>query len=145
MRTKVLSYLFPWLSWLIVLALILPIIVACEQKKAGTAAPLNDIATLEKLAQAYKEVAEQFPVNPVNLAPNVRRKFVEQVFSSAGFGYSETLTSLSLVKKENITKLHRDMQELLFMPHYRLQQDSMKDIYTEQELLTIQKITTNFK
>ena len=136
--TKVLFHL----TLLLLLALL---IVACEQKKPGTAAPLNDIATLEKLAKAYKEVSDQFPVSPVNLAPNVRRKFVEQVFFSAGFGYSETLTSLSQVQKENITKLHRDMQELLFMPHYRLQADAMKDIYSEQELFAISKIETLFK
>ena len=133
------------LSCLLALASVSSILAGCEPKKAGTPAPLNDIATLEILAKTYKEVSDQFPVNPVNLAPKMRRKFVEQVFSDAGFGYTETLTSLAQVKKENITKLHRDMQELLFLPHYSLQLDSVRDIYSEQELKTIQTITTRFK
>lgn len=117
----------------------------CDREKPQIAAPLNDIATLEKLAAAYKEISQQFPVSPTNLAPAARRKFVEQVFATAGYGYSATLSSLSSVKKADITKLHRDMQELLFLPHYGLPKDSIDELYSEQELADIQKIESNFK
>lgn len=129
---------------LLIVALVISML-ACGEKKANIPAPLDDIATLEKLAAAYKEVSEQIPVSPVKLAPLARRKFVEQVFTTAGFGYSETLMSLSEVKRENITKSHRDLKELLFLPHHGLQQQSMKEIYSEKELLLISKIESNFK
>lgn len=117
----------------------------CEPQKKGVAAPLNEVASLEKLAAAYEKLSEQVPVSPVNLAPKARKKFVVQVFEEAGYGYSETLTSLSKVNRNQITKLHRDIQELLFLPHYGFQRDIIKEIYTEQEQRDIELIISNLK
>jgi redox-regulated HSP33 family molecular chaperone len=130
---------------LLLFAVLMISILACEEKKAGIPAPLDDIATLEKLATAYTEVSEQIPVSPVKLAPQARRKFIEQVFTTAGFDYLQTLKSLSEVQRDNITKSHRDLQELLFLPHHGLQQQAMKEIYSEKELTLVAKIETNFK
>ena len=134
----------PIFSILLLAALILGI-TACEKEQIHDPAPLNDIPTLEKLATAYNEISQQFPVSPSNLAPGARRKFVEQVFATAGFGYKETLASLSEVKKGDITKLHRDMRELLFLPHYGLPKEALTGIYSERELAFIAKIDNNFK
>lgn len=130
---------------LLIIALIFALISACEQKQSGVAAPLNELSALEKLATAYEKLSEEIPVSPANLAPKARKKFVSQVFRNAGFGYFETLQSLSSVNSNEITKLHRDMQELLFLPHYGLQQRIMKEIYNEEERILIEKIKLNFK
>jgi len=132
-------------SWRPLLLVLMLGVSACTKEQSHTPAPLNDVATLEKLATAYSEVSQQFPLSPASLAPATRRKFVEQVFLSAGYGYTETLFSLSEVKKEKITKLHRDMQELLFLPHYGLAKDSLKEIYSDNELAAIRKIENSFK
>jgi len=131
-------------STLLLAALILGI-TACEKEQIRAPAPLNDVTSLEKLATAYNEISQQFPVSPSNLAPGARRKFVEQVFTTAGYGYEETLASLSEVKKDDITKLHRDMRELLFLPHYGLPKEALAGIYSERELAFIAKINNNFK
>lgn len=133
------------LNRLLLITALAIIILGCEEQKAGIPAPLDDIATLEKLATAYRDVSEQFPVSPAKLAPKARRNFVEQVFTTAGFAYFDTLSSLAEIKRENITKSHRDLQELLFLPHYGLQPQAMKEIYSEKELLLIAKIESNFK
>lgn len=130
---------------LILLILLVLSITSCEQKTAAVAAPLNDIGTLEKLAAAYEQISEQFPVSPVSLAPKARKKFVEQVFEAAGYGYSETLDSLAKVKPDEITKLHRDMQELLFLPHHGLSTEVEEQIYNEQQQKAIKKIKSVFR
>jgi hypothetical protein len=118
---------------------------ACDTRKPGDAAPLNDTNALEKLAAAYQEISDQLPVSPVKLPPKARLKFVGDVFEKAGYGYRETLTSLAEVHREEITKLHRDMLELLFMPHYRMQHEALSEIYSENEIQAINKIKTVFK
>lgn len=115
-----------------------------NQTPEEPAAPLGDILALEKLADAYKEVSNDFPVNPINLAPDVRKKFVKQVFSNAGYGYQRTLSALSEISNPEITKLHRDMQELLFLPHYRVGKEVWSDIYTDEEIQLVRKIEKNF-
>lgn len=108
------------------------------------AAPLGDVSALEKLAEAYREISDEFPVNPVNLAPDVRKKFVKKVFSSAGYGYEETLSGLSKISRQEITELHRDMQKLLFLPHYRVGKEVWNDIYSDEEIQLIKEIESNF-
>jgi len=120
-------------------------LLACTETPPEQAAPLNDRPTLEKLADSYRFVADQFPVSPDKLAPKMRRKFVEQVFSNAGFGYRETMISLSRIDRGQITQLHRDMQELLFLPHHQLGKDSLGEIYSEEEIALIDKIDLLFK
>ena len=120
-------------------------LAGCAQQQPGVAAPLNNLQALEKLASAYEAVSEQIPVSPASLAPKARKKFVIQVFENAGYNYHETLKEISKIKTEEITKLHRDLLELLFMPHHGLSADDMKLIYSEEELVVINKTKSTFK
>lgn len=119
-------------------------IAACSKPEQGVAAPLGAKAALEKLATAYEQASEPLPVSPVSLAPKARRKFVENVFAEAGYDYIETLASISNVKKENFTKLHKDMLELLSLPHYRMSQEDYPLVYSEDEIKLINKIEEIF-
>ena len=109
------------------------------------AAVLDDKETLEKLASAYKTVSETIPVSPMNLRPSARKKFVEQVFTEAGYNYSATLYALSQVQGHAITQYHKDLKQLLFLPHYRVKLEETKDIYTAEEIKAIELINNNRK
>lgn len=119
-------------------------LTACTSEQPGIAAPLNDRTTLEKLAKSYENVSESVPVSPVKLAPGARHKFVEQVFREAGFGYSATLIELSRIEPGEITQLHKDMKDLLLLPHYGVNFKETKQIYTQPELTAIEQINKNF-
>ena len=119
-------------------------LAGCTEKEQGPAAPLNDKASLEKLAQAYEAVSDTVPVSPVKLTPKARRKFVEQVFTASGYGYSATLLELANVQSGSATQLHKDMKDLLFMPHYGVNFEETKHIYSETELRAIEKINKHF-
>lgn len=108
------------------------------------AAPLDSKPVLEKLASAYNSIAETIPVSAVNLRPAARKKFVVQVFNEAGFDYSATLQSLSKVQAGSVTQYHKDMQQLLFMPHYKTKFEEVKDIYTVEEVKAIDAINKSF-
>ena len=119
---------------------------ACTQdENSGKSAPLNDKKTLEALAQAYTTLSEQLTVSPATLAPAARKKFVGKVFESAGFNYSATLHSLATVESSEVTQLHKDIMELLFLPHYGTRLEETKSIYTEDEFASIEKITAKIK
>ena len=133
-----------WFPLTLCMLLIIPL-VACEKQKAALPAPLNNVSSLEELAAAYEELSEQIPTSPVNLAPKARKKFVVQVFEKAGYGYSEPLQSLAKVNRSEVTKFHRDMQELLFLPHYGLQNQIKQEIYDEQQQQAIKLIENNFR
>ena len=117
---------------------------ACTTQRPDTAAPLNDKATLEKLAAAYEKVSQSFPVSPVNLIPKARRDFVEQVFTECGYGYSATLLELAKIEPAAITQYHKDIRDLLFMPHYATDFEESRRIYSEAEMKAIEQINTNF-
>lgn len=133
-----------WLLLILCILLIVPL-VACEKQKAADAAPLNNVGTLEELAAAYEKLSEQIPTSPAKLAPKARKKFVVQVFEKAGYGYNETLQNLAKVNRGEITRLHRDMQELLFLPHYGLGDQIKQEIYDEQQQQAIKLIENNFR
>ncbi|WP_455201318.1 hypothetical protein [Kaarinaea lacus] len=109
------------------------------------AAVLNDKETLEKLASAYETVSGTIPVSPINLRPSARKKFVEQVFTEAGYNYSTTLYALSKVPSYAVTQYHKDLKQLLFLPHYKVEFDEIKDIYTNEEINAIETININIK
>lgn len=116
-----------------------------SQPNQYPAAVLDNKEALEKLASAYESVSETIPVSPVNLRPAARKKFVVQVFMEAGFNYSETLHALSQVQAHSITQQHKDLKQLLFLPHYRVKFEEIKDIYTDEEINAIELINKNIK
>lgn len=122
------------------------VVFACgKQAETDTAAPLDDKKTLEILAKAYEKISESMPASPVSLRPEARKKFVLEVFKEAGFSYGATMASLADVETENVTQFHRDMKELLFLPHYGFRFDEVKSIYSENEIESIIEITANVK
>lgn len=122
------------------------VVFACgKQAETDTAAPLDDKKTLEILAKAYEKISESMPASPVSLRPEARKKFVLEVFKEAGFSYGATMANLADVQTENVTQFHRDMKELLFLPHYGFRFDEVKSIYTEDEIESIIDITANVK
>lgn len=93
-------------------------LAACGYNKSGPTdpAPIDDKATLEKLADNYKKLAEKFPRSPMQLPPDERKAFVEQVFINSGYSYDATLHAMATddvdFSKKNVT----DLAELLTMP-----------------------------
>ena len=133
---------------LLVALLVTPVlvtIVGCESRPRHPAAPLNDRTALEKLASAYKTVSETLAVSPVKLRAEARRKFVEQVFAEAGYDYTLTLVALAGTQPAAITQYHKDMKELLYLPHYGMKFEEVKDIYTDHESRAIQQIDNHFR
>jgi len=116
----------------------------CNSKSITVAAPLDDRATLEKLALAYQKQAESIPVSPTQLAPPQRKRFVEQVFNEAGFSYAMTLQDLARINPATIDQLHKDMKDLLFLPHYGVKFEEVKSIYSAQEQTAILTILKTF-
>jgi len=115
-------------------------LVGCQPTKPAGFAPLNSQDVLQKLANAYKKQAEPLPMNPLTLTPTQRKKFVKIVFSEAGYDYTSTLIHLAEIDPSSVNQLHKDMRDLLFLPHYGVNFQEVKSIYTEQERTAIDKI-----
>ncbi|WP_455222807.1 hypothetical protein [Kaarinaea lacus] len=130
---------------LFVIAVLLNVASCGSSQPSHQAAPLDDKNALEKLAATYEAAAESIPVSPTKLRPEARKQFVEKVFSDAGYNYAATLQTLAKVKPEAITQYHKDMKQLLYLPHYGIPFEETKEIYTEQEVQAIQIIDQNFK
>ena len=129
------------LAQLAYLTLILvAVLVACQPAQPAGFAPLNNQGVLQKLANAYKKQAEPLPMNPLTLTPTQRKKFVKKVFSEAGYDYTSTLIHLAETDPNSVNQLHKDMRDLLFLPHYGVKFEEVKGIYTAQERTAINKI-----
>lgn len=120
--------------------LLLLFAVACTDKQHAGAAPPGDKAALEKLADAYRNVAEGLPQNPTGLRPSARRKFLEQVFQQAGYDYSASLIALAGVDGSQINQYHHDLKQLLYLPHYDKRIAQLSDVYSEEEIRAITAI-----
>ena len=123
-----------------VICLLIGITIYGCQPDQRIAAPLGERAALEQLAGAYESLADQLPLAPTELAPQGKRKFVEDVFKKAGYDFGFTLSALAQVSQENLTPHHKDMMELLFLPHRGLSKEDREKIYSQQELAAITKI-----
>jgi hypothetical protein len=113
------------------------ILTACGYNKSGPTdpAPIDDKATLEKLADNYKKLAEKFPRSPMQLPPGERKAFVEQVFINSGYSYDATLHAMATAdidfSKKNVT----DLAELLTIPQRNAASPSdVRSIYSQAEL-----------
>jgi len=120
--------------------LALTLLVACTQEKHFGPAPLGNKAALEKLADAYRKMSRNLPVSPPGLTPAGRRKFLEQTFYEAGYDYSATLIALSKVTRADVNQYHKDLKQLLFLPHYDNRLKQLSEIYSKDEIAAINAI-----
>lgn len=130
---------------IVIACLLLLFASACTDKQQYGAAPLNDKATLEKLATAYRNIAQDLPVTPTGLRPTARRKFLEQVFRQAGYDYSSTLIALAQVPAQQVTQHHIDLKQLLYLPHFDRRIKQLSDIYSQDEIAAITDIDKHIK
>lgn len=122
--------------WGIVLLMLLGLAGCSNEPGAPTAAPLGERSVLESLADAYTEVSDnRLNTSPMNLPGKERKEFVQRVFSASGYSYRETLRQMAAQGIDSANPLHRDMAELVLMPH-RSQRfpAELTDIYTPDEL-----------
>ena len=121
----------------IFLLIIVSLPLACNQVPEAKPAPLGDYAALEKLAAAYRQVAEQYPVQPRVMRPEGRKEFVQKVFTAAGYDYTETLSHMAQQGVDMTNQDHRDLAELVLLPHQGLSDEDREDIYSAEELTSI--------
>lgn len=113
------------------------ILTACGYNKSGPTdpAPIDNKATLEKLADNYKKLSDKFPRSPMELPPDERKAFVEQVFINSGYSYDATLHAMATAdidfSKQNVI----DLAQLLTMPQRNASSmNDIKSIYSTSEL-----------
>lgn len=121
----------------VVLCLTLP---ACQPTTNLPAAPLGDRQALENLAAAYKNLSEHLPVSPSGLTPQGKLKFVREVFKKAGYDYSGTLRALARTPQERLGAYHKDMADLISLPHQGLNEKDIETLYSKEEKASIEKI-----
>ena len=108
-------------------------------------APIGDHAVLEQLAESYRSVAQQYPVQPVSMRPAGKKQFVEEVFKNAGYSFSATLMAFATKGADANSQDHRDLAELLFLPHQGLGETGLATMYTGDELAAIKAIQASLK
>jgi len=117
-----------------------------NDERAFAAAPLGDRPVLETLADAYTDVSnKRLTVSPMTLHGKDRRDFLVRVFNEAGYDYSATLRVLAM-DYDKTDKLHKDMAELVLMPHRNLTIKSQPaEIYLPAELMDIATLERRVK
>lgn len=121
-------------------------LVSCTDGEAKIAAPVGDYKTLEKLADAFRNVSGQMDNNPRQLPPAERKRFVEFVFRDAGFNYSATLAAMASAELDPSNQTQRDLAELLLFPHQGGSLTSeLADIYSKREQENVLVIEEAFK
>jgi len=115
-------------------------LIGCQQKPVAEPAPLGDYAVLEQLAEAYREVAEQYPLQPRQMTPALRRQFVEQVFQRAGYDYTATLGAMARQGVDVTNQDHRDLAQLVLLPHQGLDHEARVELYSSGELASVEAI-----
>ncbi len=112
-------------------------LAACGYNKSDPTdpAPIGDKATLQKLADSYNKLADKFPRSPMELPPDERKAFVEQVFINAGYSYDATLHELATANIDFSKKDVTDLVQLLTMPQRNTDSSNdVKSIYSPAEL-----------
>jgi hypothetical protein len=125
---------------LLIIVLLSVLLMACAREAPGTPAPLGDYAVLEQLATAYRTVAQDYPMQPRQMPPAGRKEFVTRVFHSAGYDYSATLHALAAQGLDRTSQDHRDLADLLLLPHQGVDHAARAELYSDQELADIEAI-----
>jgi hypothetical protein len=129
---------------LLLLILALLVLSACDNGPLKSA-PAGDHAVLEQLADAYRNVAQQYPVQPASMRPAGKKKFIEGVFTTAGYSFSATLKAVAKQGVDVTNQDRRDLVELLMLPHKGLTDADMATLYSTEELVAIRSIQANLK
>lgn len=129
--------------WKIFLATFLMMLLACSND-VSQPAPVGEYEVLERLADAYRTVSEQYPVQPQAMRPNGRVEFLNQVFTQAGYSYSATLLSLAGAELSVTNQEHRDLVELLLIPGKGISDADLASIYSTDELPVVRRLQTLF-
>ncbi len=108
-------------------------------------APIGNHVALEQLADAYRSVAQQYPVQPAAMHPAGKKKFIEAVFTAAGYSFSVTLKAFAKQGIDVANQDHRDLAELLMLPHKGLADTDMATLYSTEELDAIKAIQASLK
>jgi len=125
-------------------ALVFSALLACGNEPQQ-AAPAGDHAVLEQLANAYRKVSEQYPVQPQAMPPEGRRKFLDQVFAQAGYNYSATLFASANPTTVTAGKDRHDLMDLLLLPTKGLSDEALAKLYPADELVAVQTIRKAFR
>ena len=115
-------------------------VVGCDARPHLPAAPIGDHGVLEQLADAYRTISQQYPVQPGSMRPAGKKEFVERVFATAGYSYTATLMACAQRGIDMTNQDQRDLAELLFLPHKGLADADMGDLYSADELSAIRTI-----
>lgn len=102
--------------------------------------PMGEQTALENLAAAYRTQAENLPVSPVSMHPQARKTFIISVFTKAGYSYHKTLYALANLTPAQINQHHRDLAQLLKLPHHAVATDIKPALYSTEELNALDKI-----
>ncbi len=120
------------------------LLAACD-KGTLTPAALGDRAALEQLADAYRRVGQQYPMQPQAMPPKGKREFVQRVFVVAGYDYTATLIATAKAGVNAVSQDQQDLVELLFLPHKGLAEDEFAGLYSEQELAAVRVIQAGLR
>lgn len=121
------------------------VLTACDGEQSQPVAPMGDHAVLEQLADAYRKVSEQYPVQPQAMSPEGRKKFLTQVFKQAGYNYSASLIAAVQTATDNASKDQRDLVELLLLPTKGLSDEALGKMYSADELAAVQQLRKAFR
>lgn len=103
--------------------------------------PAGNHAALEHLADAFRSLQDKFDRKPMEMPPEERKAFVEQVFVNAGYSYDATLHELATHKVDYGSRDVSDLVDLLTLPHRNTTSaEDYRHIYRPQELKDIKII-----
>ncbi len=128
--------------WVVLLAILC--LTACDEKKQSVA-PAGDHAVLEELAAAYRKVGEKYLVQPQAMPPKGRKEFLSKVFAQAGYSYAATLIAMGQAVADSSNQEQRDLVELLLLPVKGVSNEVRADLYTDDELVAMQRLQINFR
>lgn len=123
--------------------LLVVVLTACENETLPAAA--GDHAVLEQLAEAYRKVGDHYPMQPRTMSPEGRRKFVDQVFTQAGYSYSASLLALADGAADSTDQDQRDLSELLLLPAKGLSDNLLSKSFSDEEQAAVKRLRTTFR
>lgn len=119
-------------------------LLACDNA-SQKGVPIGDHGGLEQLAAAYRKVLQAYPVAPASMPPEDKKEFVERVFTAAGYQYSATLKAFARHGIDGTNQDHRDLVDLLFLPHKGLTDAELPRLYPADELAAVRSLQAGLR